>query len=68
MSDNIEFRLAGGQNPLILVPVYLDDRGPYQFILDTGASHCLLTEELPWRSESGPKPRSKRWAPAAPSN
>ncbi|HME06289.1 MAG TPA: aspartyl protease family protein [Bryobacteraceae bacterium] len=46
MSDNIEFRLAGGQNPLILVPVYLDDRGPYQFILDTGASHCLLTEEL----------------------
>ena len=46
MSENIHFRLAGGQNPLILVPVYVDGKGPYQFILDTGASHCLLSQEL----------------------
>ena len=46
MSENIQFRLAGGQNPLILVPVYVDAGGPYQFILDTGASHCLLSPEL----------------------
>ncbi len=46
MSENIRFRLAGGQNPLILVPVCVDGRGPYQFILDTGASHCLLSKEL----------------------
>ena len=46
VSENIRFRLAGGQNPLILVPVCVDGRGPYQFILDTGASHCLLSQEL----------------------
>lgn len=46
MSQKIEFRLAGGQNPLILVPVFVDARGPYQFILDTGASHCLLSQDL----------------------
>lgn len=46
MSENIRFRLVGGQNPLILVPVSVDDQGPYQFILDTGASHCLLSQDL----------------------
>lgn len=46
MSEKIQFRLAGGQNPLILVPVCVDAKGPYQFILDTGASHCLLSQEL----------------------
>jgi predicted aspartyl protease len=46
MSDNIQFHLAGGQNPLILVPAYVNAVGPYQFILDTGASHCLLSPEL----------------------
>jgi hypothetical protein len=46
MSENIQFRLAGGQNPLILVPVCGDAKGPYLFILDTGASHCLLSPEL----------------------
>jgi len=46
MSEKIEFRLAGGQNPLILVPVCVNAKGPYQFILDTGASHCLLSQEL----------------------
>ena len=46
MSENIPFRLAGSRNPLILVPVYVNAKGPYQFILDTGASHCLLSPEL----------------------
>jgi predicted aspartyl protease len=46
MSEKIRFRLVGGQNPLMLVPVCVDGRGPYQFILDTGASHCLLSQEL----------------------
>ncbi len=46
MPENIQFCLAGGQNPLILVPVRVDARGPYQFILDTGASHCLLSQDL----------------------
>ena len=43
---DISFRLAGGQNPLILVPVYVDGKGPYEFILDTGAYRCLLSPEL----------------------
>jgi hypothetical protein len=46
MSQGVHFRLAGGQNPLILVPVQVNSRGPYQFILDTGASHCLVSQEL----------------------
>lgn len=44
--QRIPFRLVGGRNPLILVPVQVDGMGPYQFILDTGASHCLLSPEL----------------------
>jgi predicted aspartyl protease len=46
ISESVRFRLAGGQNPLILVPVHVDDKGPYEFILDTGASHCLLSPGL----------------------
>jgi predicted aspartyl protease len=46
MSESIPFRLAGSRKPLILVPVCVNGRGPYQFILDTGASYCLLSQEL----------------------
>src|SRR5262249_31734339 len=31
---------------LILVPVFVEGRGPYEFILDTGASVSLLSSEL----------------------
>src|SRR5256885_4353891 len=41
-----EFRLAGGAQPLILVPVHINDRGPFDFILDTGAGTSLLSSEL----------------------
>lgn len=44
--ESIPFRFAGGQSPLILVPVHVNDKGPYEFILDTGASYCLLSPEL----------------------
>ena len=44
--ESVRFRLGGGKNPLILVPVHLDGKGPYEFILDTGASHSLLSPEL----------------------
>ena len=40
------FRLAGGVQPLILLPVRVNDRGPFDFILDTGASRSLLSSEL----------------------
>src|SRR4030095_7726356 len=42
----VKFRLAGGAQPLILVPVQVNDSGPFDFILDTGAGMSLLTSEL----------------------
>ncbi len=41
-----KFRLAGGAQPLILLPVRVNDRGPFDFILDTGAGTSLLSSEL----------------------
>jgi len=59
-SKDISFRLAGGQNPLILVPVYVEGKGPYEFILDTGAYRCLLSPEL--SSSIGIQPGSQQQA------
>jgi len=42
----IGFRLAGGEQPLILVPVFVAGRGPYSFILDTGAGPTIVSREL----------------------
>jgi len=44
--EELQFSLAGGRNPLILLPVYVEEKGPFQFILDTGASLCLISSEL----------------------
>src|SRR5207247_10279208 len=45
-SAEIQFRLAGGAQPLILVPVHVNDRGPFDFILDTGAGTSLLASDV----------------------
>jgi predicted aspartyl protease len=45
-SGTIKFRLAGGAQPLILLPLHINDRGPFDFILDTGAGTSLLSSEL----------------------
>lgn len=45
-SSKIKFRLAGGAQPLILLPVHVNDRGPFDFILDTGAGTSLVSTEL----------------------
>jgi predicted aspartyl protease len=42
----VEFRLAGGAQPLILLPVRVNGDGPFQFILDTGAGTSLLSSDL----------------------
>ncbi len=42
----IRFQLAGGAQPLLLVPVRVNDRGPFQFVLDTGAGTTLITPAL----------------------
>lgn len=45
-SASVRFRLAGGAQPLILVPVEVNDHGPFDFILDTGAGTSLLSTQL----------------------
>ncbi len=39
----VNFELAGG---LIIVPVFVNKRGPFYFALDTGASNTILAREL----------------------
>ena len=46
MVAGVPFRLTPGSNPLILVPAFVEGAGPYEFILDTGASISLLSSEL----------------------
>jgi predicted aspartyl protease len=45
-SAKVKFRLAGGAQPLILLPVHVNGRGPFDFIFDTGAGTSLLSTEL----------------------
>jgi predicted aspartyl protease len=45
-SATVRFRLAGGAQPLILVPVEVNEQGPFEFILDTGAGTSLIATEL----------------------
>src|SRR6516225_1010338 len=40
-----QFQLMG-KGPLILVPSYLNNTGPHNFILDSGATHCLISPQL----------------------
>jgi predicted aspartyl protease len=44
--SEVGFRLAGAETPLILVPTHVNGRGPYEFILDTGAGISLITPRL----------------------
>lgn len=46
MFAEVEFRLAGGENPLILIAASVNERGPYPFILDTGAGTSLISPRL----------------------
>jgi len=45
-SAKVKFRLAGGAQPLILLPVHVNEHGPFDFIFDTGAGTSLLSAEL----------------------
>ena len=44
--SEIAFRWASAEDPLVVVPVFVKDRGPYDFALDTGASSTLISLEL----------------------
>src|SRR5947209_7724805 len=45
-NSKVKFRLAGGAQPLILLPVQVNDCGPFDFIFDTGAGTSLLSRDL----------------------
>ena len=42
----VSFRVLGGAQPLLVVPVQVNERGPFAFILDSGAGTTLLTPAL----------------------
>ncbi len=44
MKSKVEFRISKGE-PIILVPVSVNDKGHFDFILDTGAEMSLLSTE-----------------------
>jgi predicted aspartyl protease len=46
VAGEIPFRMAGPEDVAILVPVRLNGTGPYDFVLDTGATLTCLHDEL----------------------
>ena len=45
-TEKVSFRIAGEGQPLILLPVSVNETAPREFILDTGAGTTLLTPEF----------------------
>ncbi len=45
-TGDIKFTLAHESKPLILVSTFVNDQGPYQFAVDTGASSTVIATEL----------------------
>ncbi len=45
MPTRIKFQTTDTQ-PFIMLPTYLNGKGPFDFVLDTGASMSIVTEEL----------------------
>jgi predicted aspartyl protease len=46
MITDVPFRLAGAAQPLVLVPTSVNGRGPFDFILDTGAGTSLVSLDV----------------------
>jgi len=46
VSEFTQFTVTAGRSSLIMVPTYVNGRGPYNFILDTGAAHTLISPGL----------------------
>jgi predicted aspartyl protease len=45
-AGEIAFELAGPGGAALLIPVYINGAGPYQFVLDTGATVTCVDDEL----------------------
>ena len=45
-SCEVKFRVATPEKPLIIVPVKVNEQGPFDFVLDTGASATIVSTKL----------------------
>jgi hypothetical protein len=45
-NGEVAFGEIGRRSAMLLVPVYIDGKGPYQFVLDTGATLTCIDESL----------------------
>ena len=61
-ASEIPFRLAGGR--FVVVPVHIDGRGPFNFLLDTGTDTTLLTPGVAARLALRPTSRVVLATPA----
>ena len=59
-SSETHFQLIGVKAPLILLHSLVNSTGPYNFILDSGATHCLISPQL--AATLGIQPESKQEA------
>ena len=50
-AGEIPFELAGPGGAALVVPVYINGQGPFDFVLDTGATLTCLDQELAQRLE-----------------
>lgn len=46
MSTEVAFKTGGPAKPVILVPTFVNGKGPFEFALDTGASLTVVSAEL----------------------
>ena len=46
LPGTVEFKMAGPNDAAIIVPVKINGRGPYDFVLDTGATFTCLDDEF----------------------
>ena len=50
-AGEVAFELAGPGGAALVVPVYVNGQGPFQFVLDTGATLTCVDEEIATRLE-----------------
>jgi hypothetical protein len=64
LNTYVKFELASPSKPVVLIPVKVDGRGPYNFVLDTGAVICTISAQL--GETLGIKPSSTKELPFIP--
>src|SRR5262245_731381 len=46
MHADVAFRLTDPRRPLLIVPVHVNGEGPFEFLVDTGASRTFIFDPL----------------------